>query len=470
VACYDSRGRLVSTTDPLIAGESGVAELTYDGLGRIDRITGPRALAIDWSTGTQIERLHEISADGSGLVSTRWEVVDGAVLDKTVATDDGSATVRYAGSYVLDVADGEVAGTASIQYGLPGGASIVTAPGATATLTIPGTDGSALVRIDVPALGFGASPAPGGPTGVAPAFGPYGEPLVTPSITDASPLPTYSWQAASRLETLPGTASVTIMGDRPYHPALGMFLAADPVIDSGDNLYSYTSGDPINFHDSSGQEESSLVIALSVVAGAALLASFGGGFLLGRSIANNDRVFIGFSKTVTYASIGVAAVAAGGATYLAVKGQTADVAIAIGVAVGTAIVATAGSALLAKWQAARPTRLFKARVAQQLANSSGPDALERAAAVNAPAHIDRSLEEAAMRAMAKVEAVNPKAAKLEFFYIHMDTKTMQRFRDESRRIVARAGGDPTTKVSGKRAFMGAIREVDEALEDAASAL
>jgi RHS repeat-associated protein len=461
---------LVSTTDPLIAGESGVAEVTHDGLGRIERITGPRALAIDWSAGTQIERLHEISADGSGLVSTRWEVVDGAVLDKTVATDDGSATVRYAGSYVLDVADGEVAGTASIQYGLPGGASIVTAPGATATLTIPGTDGSALVRIDVPALGFGASPAPGGPTGVAPAFGPYGEPLVTPSITDADPLPKYSWQAAARHETLPGTAWVTIMGDRPYHPALGVFLAPDPVIDSGDNLYSYTSGDPINFHDSSGQEESSLVIALSVVAGAALLASFGGGFLLGRSIAKNDRVFIGFSKTVTYASIGVAAVAAGGATYLAVKGQTADVAIAIGVAVGTAIVATVGSALFAKWAVSRANRLANARAAQQLASSSGDSALRSALEVNAPSHIDKSLQAATQRALAKVSTVNVKAAKNEAFYIGVDAKTMQRFRDESRRIVARAGWDPTTKVSGKRVFMGAIREVDEALEDAASAL
>jgi RHS repeat-associated protein len=378
--------------------------------------------------------------------------------------------VRYAGSYVLNVADGDVAGTASIQYGLPGGASIVTAPGATATLTIPGTDGSALVRIDVPALGFGSSPAPGGPTGVAAAFGPYGEPLVTPSITDANPLPKYSWQAAARLETLPGTASVTIMGDRPYHPALGVFLAPDPVIDSGDNLYSYTSGDPINFHDSSGQEESNLIIALGVVSGASLLASFGGGYFVGRFMAQNDRVMTGVAKAASYLTIGTAALTAGGATYLAVKGQTADIAIAIGVAVGTAIVATVGSALLAKWTVSRANRLANARAAQQLASASGDNALRIALEVNAPSHIDKSLQVATQRALAKVSTVNVKAAKNEAFYIGMDAKTMQRFRDESRRIVARAERRPITHMNDKRVYMGAIREVDEVLEDAASML
>jgi hypothetical protein len=39
-----------------------------------------------------------------------------------------------------------------------------------------------------------------------------------------------------------------------------------------------------------------------------------------------------------------------------------------------------------------------------------------------------------------------------------------------RRIVARAKGRPITHMNDKRVYMGAIREVDEVLEDAASML
>jgi RHS repeat-associated protein len=360
-ACYDARGRLVSTTDPLVAGEAGAAELYYDGLGRVERITGPRALAATWLTGTQIARLDEIAPDGSGLISTRWETFGRTVVDKTLVTDEGAATVRYAGVFVLDVADDAVAGTAAIQYSLPGGASVITAPGASATLTIPGTDGAALVRVDVPALGSGSTPPPGAATGVVPGFGPYGEPLVTPRTAGASPVPTYSWQAAAGEETLPGTASVTILGDRPYHPALGAFLAPDPLIDSGDNLYSYTGGDPINSRDVTGQEEFSLAAGLGIVAGAALLATFGGSFLVGRLSLKGNTLGLQLAKTGTYFGIVATSAAAGAATYLAVQGQSADVLITVGAAVGAALVSVGGSVMFAKWGAARATRLAQVR-------------------------------------------------------------------------------------------------------------
>jgi hypothetical protein len=129
-----------------------------------------------------------------------------------------------------------------------------------------------------------------------------------------------------------------------------------------------------------------------------------------------------------------------------------------------------GSALFAKWAVSRANRLANARAAQQLASSSGDSALLRALEVNAPSHIDKSLQAATQRALAKVSTVNVKAAKNEAFYIGMDAKTMQRFRDESRRIVARAERRPITHMNDKRVYMGAIREVDEALEEAASML
>jgi RHS repeat-associated protein len=362
VSCYDAQGRQVSTTDPLIAGPGATADIDYDGIGRVTKISGPRALAAQWGTGTDLARLDEVAPDGSGLVSTRWQSFDGQVVDKTLVTESGSSTVRYAGAYILDIDNGEVTGTAAIRYALPGGASISTAPNSKATLTLPGVDGSALVRIDVPALGSGTGEAPGSPIGIVGAYGPYGEPLATPSLVGVNPVPTYGWMAAMGRETLPGTSSIVVMGDRPYHPGLGAFLAPDPVIDSGDNLYSYTSGDPINAHDASGQEESVPMVGLAIIGGLSLLGGFGAGYLLGKYAVQGRQLLASRVKSVAYASIAVSAVAAGGATYLAVQGQTADVGIAIGAAVGTALVATTGTGLFAKWGASRGKKILAARV------------------------------------------------------------------------------------------------------------
>lgn len=362
VSCYDARGRQVSTTDPTIAGADGVAELTYDGLGRVTGISGPRALAAQWSAGTQVTRLDEIAADGSGLVSTRWDVFGGQVVDKTLVTDAGSSTIRYAGPFLVDVRDGEAVGTSAVSYSLPGGASVTTAPGASAVLTIPGVDGAALIRVDVPGLGSGSAAVPGAQPGPVETYGPYGEPLITPSIADPSPVPTYGWQASAGRETLPGAASIVMMGDRPYHPGLGAFLAADPVIDSGDNLYSYTSGDPINAHDSSGREESLIASVVGIIGGATLLFTFGAANLLGQAVAKGSASAVKALKTMTYAGIAVSTLAAGGATYLAVQGQSADIGIAVAAAIGAAGVATVGSGLFAKWGASRTARLQFERV------------------------------------------------------------------------------------------------------------
>lgn len=360
-SCYDSRGRQVSTSDPTIAGPGGVAEVTHDGLGRVTGISGPRALAAQWSAGTQLARLDEIAADGSGLVSTRLDSFGGSVLEKTLVTDEGSSTVRFADEFVLAVQDGVVTGTSAVQYALPGGASVMTAPGATATLTVPGIDGSALVRVDVPALGLGGAAAPGASPGVVASYGPYGEPLIAPSIAGASPVPTYGWRAAEGRETLPGASSVVLMGARPYHPGLGAFLASDPLIDSGDNLYSYTGGDPVNAQDASGQEEQVAMIAAGIIAGVALLGSFGAGYMMGKFAARGRQFAATTAKVFGYVGIGVATVGAGAATYLAVQGQTADIGIAVGAAIGAAAVSTIGTGLFARWGVSRAERLMVAR-------------------------------------------------------------------------------------------------------------
>ena len=265
--CYSSGGRLVSTTDPALGGS---AEVSYDALGRVTGVTGPRALALTWATDTTLADVTETGADG--FVRSTFDTYGGSILDKTVTTDAGSTTLRYAGPFLLAVSGDAPTGLAATQYGLPGGATVTIDAGKQAVLDIAGADGSALATVAVPSLGAGSAAE----TGLAARFGSYGEPLVTP--TDTSAIPSYTWKAMSRQETLPGTSSITLMGARPYHPWLGQFLAPDPNVDAGNNAYSYTNADPINQSDSSGREADALDwVARSLGAATFLLGLVGGG-------------------------------------------------------------------------------------------------------------------------------------------------------------------------------------------------
>jgi RHS repeat-associated protein len=56
------------------------------------------------------------------------------------------------------------------------------------------------------------------------------------------------------LEHAPGLLPVIEMGARPYVPALGRFLAVDPVEGGSCNQYEYSCGDPIDHLDLDGQD------------------------------------------------------------------------------------------------------------------------------------------------------------------------------------------------------------------------
>ena len=353
--CYDAQGRPVSTTDPLMAGDGGVSEISYDGLGRVTGITGPRPAALKWGSGTSLAQVDEIASDGTGLVRTVMNTYGGAILDKIVSDDSGTSVLRYSGSHLFTVTDDKVSGVESIIYGLPGGAHVRTAPGSTATLTLPGLDGSAVVTVEVPSLGSGSAAVPGSTVGLSDRFGPFGEPLVTPEAS-GNALPTYAWKASASQETLPGTSSITLMGARPYLPALGAFLAPDPVLASGHNLYGYTNGDPINSSDTSGnmtEDDASTIMlgagALAAILGGSMLVS--GRWMNMKSLLNADHAsqvvkWKGRTVAAIGAVIGVAGVAAVGAgTYLKVKsslGGTESILAAVG-----ASLAAAGAGYLA---------------------------------------------------------------------------------------------------------------------------
>ena len=372
VQCFDARGRLSSTTDPLITGGEGMSNIDYDGLGRVTRITGPRAASLTWSAGTQLARLVEVAADGTGLVDTRMAAYGGQIVDKRVATDAGVDRVRYAGPFVLGVDDTGVTGIRQVSYGLPGGANVTTRPGEHAVLTLPGLSGASLVSLEVPALGSGAQSAAGSTVELASRFGPYGEPLTVAEDAAADAAPVYAWQSAARQETLPGRASVTLMGQRPYHALLGSFLAPDPILDSGTNPFSYAGGDPINSHDATGQmseDESSLVFIGAGIAGALL----GGAVFYTGVLANIKKgVALGSFNTVSKWRIptakavgGLAVVGGAGAvgygTFVAVKSASDSTTTAALSAVGATILSVVGAGFAALPVYNRAGKLYSSR-------------------------------------------------------------------------------------------------------------
>jgi RHS repeat-associated protein len=208
----------------------------------------------------------------------------------------------YAGPWNLTADDsGAITGTESLQYSLPGGAIVTIPTGGTAVLQVSGVDGSALARIPVPTLGSGGT-APA--ISAADRFGPYGEPLAARSLDPQTARPAYGWQGGFGIETLAGSSAVALMGARAYSPVLGQFLSPDPLLDSGNNVYSYTSGDPINASDLPGTEESTDMYVLAGAAVGAVLS----GLLLIRS---------GGASSILGTVLGLGAAGAG--AYVAVK-------------------------------------------------------------------------------------------------------------------------------------------------------
>ena len=264
VTCHDGRGRLASTTDPLVTGDSsGKARATveHDALGRVVAVRGvARPLELQWSSGTQVARVAEGSP--ADLVATVLSTYGGRLVDKTVTTTQGAERVRYTYSgsaspspvAILGMTGDEVTGVAELTYALPGGARVTVPAGGTPTVTISDLQGAAVATFAVPTLavtGVSGS-APATDVGLASRFGSFGEALVTPPLT-GSATPSYGWQLSNRHETLAGTSSISLLGARPYLPAVGEFLAPDPLVDAGTNLYSYTPADPINGVDRTGQ-------------------------------------------------------------------------------------------------------------------------------------------------------------------------------------------------------------------------
>jgi RHS repeat-associated protein len=326
VTCYDDAGRAVSTTDPLVTGGADKAEVAYDGFGRVTAIGGADPVGIAWGLGASITRLDQ-GGDDTAVIT--MQDLGGTTLLRTITTATGTSSVRYAGSFTFatDVtgAPGAVIAT---QYALPGGVQ-VTVTGGVATATFPDLAGSAMATLTLPALTGGSGSST---LAAADRFGPYGEPLGAPSGGDG--IKDYTWRAGMGIETLPGSASITVMGARPYHPGLGLFLTPDPLIDGGNALYAYTSGDPINYRDpSGGSEESNFGVFLAALGGG-IAAIIAGGAAVGAIRTTN----LYLAKAATWISGVAGAAATGAGIFVAVKaGADSDTGLMIaGIAIAAA--------------------------------------------------------------------------------------------------------------------------------------
>ena len=435
--CYDDRGRAVSTTDPQVTGGAGTATIGYDGLGRATSMTGARPVTMQWQRGTILARMVETAAGGGAAVTTTLETYGGVILDKKVATSSGAVTARYAGAYLLDRSASGDAAIREVTYTLPGGARITTRPGAKATLTLNGADGAALVTLAVPALSTGAAPAPGGGAGLADRYGPYGEPLEVPGVDSPSVLPDYGWRSGAQQETLAGTASVSLIGERPYHPALGLFLAPDPNVDAGDNLYGYTDGDPINQSDVSGRDGMDQVTTTfcSVLSAmASIFVGLGGAF-----------IGVGGGRVGAALMLGSAAMSGLFAGFAAKSsGQDSATSALIGAAVGIGSVFTVG--LAANKLSARSARAASERSSSVASGLSEGAMRPELYAGNLLFGVVEDIGQRAVKVRPTSEIRGLKRALSESRQLAQNTA---RFQGETSSLVGIAGKAPHPTLAGK---------------------
>jgi len=347
--CHDAKGRIVSTNDPLLTGGSGTATFRHDGLGRVVAVDGiDRPVTLAYGVGGQVLRMRE-GIDTTSPITTEFTSYGGSVLTRRVTTATGTQAITYGAGGMLELAtddSGAVGAAVAAVLDLPGGARVSIPAAGGATITHNDASGSALATLAAPALGAGSA----ADLGPAERVGPYGERLGEADLAPASAAPTYRWHAGTRADTLPGAAGIILVGARAYLPATGQFLSADPVIDSGQNLYGYTDGDPVNAKDTSGNEsDTDWTWVWVAAASAALTLAIGVG--VGSTNGNAIRGVTGKSSTwakfkavaranpgkMTAIGVGVAAsITAGVATGMAVRNQVSESWQAIAIGVGAA--------------------------------------------------------------------------------------------------------------------------------------
>ena len=255
VTCYDNRGRVASTTDPLMAPNGGTASLDWDGIGRlVSSAAEGSSLELEWAWGGMPSRI----VDGMGTLPVTTELAYGLsrIIAQRSQDDSTSVVTRMAYANPTAIAPGllldEAGRPMQVRLLLPGGALWKrTLDTGAVVIDHPGIRGEVVVRSD----GSGtAVPGPGGGI-LAETLGPFGEPVedrrASASAIQADP-PAYGYGFARLESTAPGGSGLVLSVARPYLPALGAYLAFDPVPGSSSTGYGFAEADPVNFSDPTG--------------------------------------------------------------------------------------------------------------------------------------------------------------------------------------------------------------------------
>ncbi|MEV7446351.1 polymorphic toxin-type HINT domain-containing protein [Streptomyces sp. NPDC091204] len=209
---YDETGNTASITST-----PGTKTLTWNGQGKLDKITG---------TGE--------SAGTSYLYDTGG--------NQLIRRDPGKTTLNLGPDQItLDTATGKVSNVRT--YSAPGGLSITrTTTAGTSALTYQASDhhGTNGVQFNATDLAQARRPADpfGNERGTQPAAG------------------TWAGDKGFVGGTKEKATGFTLLGAREYDPTTGRFISPDPIIDAGDpqqwNAYAYSNNDPISKSDASG--------------------------------------------------------------------------------------------------------------------------------------------------------------------------------------------------------------------------
>jgi RHS repeat-associated protein len=236
VYCYDYADRIQkvaksSGTNPYAGG------FVYDAHGNTTTV-GTDIMSYDGANR------HLKTVNGSTTIEYTRDAAD-RIITRTVG---GTTISKQAYTGAGDTSDLTLDGSGNlteITISLAGGGLYTWRPSTAEVWSFANTHGDLTVTCN----------SSGTQTGTTGSYDPFGNPLGSTAIDNSTGNLDYGWhgQAQRPLEHETGVIATIEMGARPYQPALGRFLAIDPIEGGTPNDYTYVT-EPIDTADLDGRK------------------------------------------------------------------------------------------------------------------------------------------------------------------------------------------------------------------------